>query len=131
MDVNRMMEAASHPVFVCDEGDRVLDLNPAAEELLGARRDDVVGRAFHETTEFRDVFGNRLCSTGCPFHEMVIRGEPIQAFDLDLRGGSGELVRVRISVWVILGPGEDRYRMVYHVSRTRPSEAASSRYSRA
>ena len=123
MDVKEMMEAASHPVFVCDERDRVLDLNPAAEALLGAIRADVVGRPFHETTEFRDVFGNRLCSTGCSLHEMVHRGEPIQAFDLDLRRRSGEFVRVRMSVVVVLGPGQDHYRMVYHVSQKRASEA--------
>lgn len=115
MDVMSMVESAPHPVFVADEEDRILALSAAAEELLGGSGDEVLGRAFHEVLEPRDVFGNRLSADGGPLHAMVRRGEPVQAFDLDVRQLSGRYQRAGLSIVVVLGPEADRYRLVYHV----------------
>jgi DNA-binding CsgD family transcriptional regulator len=79
-------------------------------------RDEVIGQSFHAVAEFRDVFGNLLCTNGCGLHTMVRRGEPVQAFDLDLRTDPKSSIRLRISVVVVLGPQAGRYRMVYHLS---------------
>lgn len=127
MDAIEMLRAANHPVFVCDEKDQILELNPAAQELLGAVREQAVGRPFHDVADFRDVFGNRVCTDACPLHQMVSRGEPIQAYDLDLRMPSGDSVRVRISVVVVVGPRPSAYRMVYHVSSDAAREAGRPR----
>lgn len=115
MDVVKIVESSPHPAFAADEADHVLALNPAAEELLGVPRGEVLGRAFHEVIEPRDVFGNRLCADGCALHEMVRRGEPVQAFDLDVRQASGHYTRVRLAVVVVLGPEDGSYRLVYHL----------------
>jgi DNA-binding CsgD family transcriptional regulator len=116
MDALEILRAASHPVFVCDERDLILEANATARELLGAVRSEIVGRPFHDVAGFRDVFGNRVCTNGCSLHQMVNRGEPIQAHDLDLPTPAGDTVRVRISVVVLMGPQPGSYRMVYHVS---------------
>lgn len=115
MNISDMLQAATHPILVADAKDQILDLNPAAEDLLGATREDLLGRGFNNVTEFRDVFGNRLCATGCSLHEMIRRGEPIQAFDLDIRKISGAYVRIGISVIVLLSPEGDSYRIIYHL----------------
>lgn len=123
MDAFEILRAAGHPVFVCDEKDQILDANAPACELLGAVRSEIIGRPFHAVAEFRDVFGNRVCMDGCPIHDMVRRGEPIQAYDLDLATPTGLTLRVRISVVVLLGPEPGNYRMVYHVSPSAAPEA--------
>lgn len=109
-----MLRTASQPVFVCDTKDQILEANPAARELLGAVRGEIVGRTFHEVADFRDVFGNRVCTHGCPLHRMVQHGDPILAFDLDMRTPSGTSVRVRIAVVVVVVQPQS-YLMVYHV----------------
>lgn len=115
MDIMSMVESSPHPAFVADEADHLLTLNAAAEEFLGVPRGEALGRAFHEVIEPRDVFGNRLCADGCSLHEMVRRGEPVQAFDLDVRQASGRYARARLAVVVVLGPETGRYRLVYHL----------------
>ena len=115
MDVMTMVESAPNPAFAADEEDRVLAVNSAAEEFLGGSREEVLGRAFHEVIEPRDVFGNRVSADGRPLHVMVRHGEPIQAFELDVRQLSGRYARAGLSVVVVLGPEPDRYRLVYHV----------------
>lgn len=115
MNISDILQGATHPVLVADAKDQILDLNPSAEDLLGVAREDLLGRGFSEITEFRDVFGNRLCAAGCSLHEMVRRGEPIQAFDLDIRKAAGPYVRIGISVVVLLTPETGDYRMLYHL----------------
>ena len=126
MDPIEILQAASHPVFVCDEGDQILEVNTAAKELLGARRAELIGRPFHDVADFRDVFGNRVCTDGCPLHQMVRRGEPIQAFDLELRTPSESPRRVRISVVVVVGRRPGSYHMVYHLSPNGAPEGAKT-----
>lgn len=96
MDIAKIVESSPHPAFLADEADRLLAMNPAAEELLGVPVGEALGRAFHEIIEPRDVFGNPLCADGRPLHEMVRRGEPIHAFDLDVRQTSGRHLRARL-----------------------------------
>ena len=114
MNAQEIVEAAPHPTFLTDEKDRVVALNPTAEEFLGVSGDQIRGRAFHAMLAPRDVYGNRVCPEGCGLHEMVCRGEPIQAFDLDVRA-SGRPTRVAVSVVVVFGPEPDRYHLVYHL----------------
>lgn len=128
MDVTDILRRAAHAVVITDEHDEVLALNPAAEKLLDSPRGGIQGRPFHDVAEFRDIFGNRTCTAGCSLHEMVRRGEPIQAFDLDLRQGSGSTVRVGLSVVVVLGPDVDRYRMVYHLLPRRVNGSVTDRH---
>ena len=83
-----------HVVVASD--DRVVAWTPAAERLLGYRREAILGQPLHETLDARDGFGNRACT--CWLREMVRRGEPIAPFLLDARNGEGSRTSVIVQI---------------------------------
>jgi len=46
----QVIESMADPMVVLDGGDRIVDLNPAAQRLLGIKVPDVIGRALEEIT---------------------------------------------------------------------------------
>jgi DNA-binding CsgD family transcriptional regulator len=79
--------ACGHPAaFAVDSRERIVFWNRGAAELLGRTAEQAVGRACHEVTGGRDVFGNRFCYANCAVAFSLRRGESVRGFELDLDG---------------------------------------------
>ncbi|HEY2942526.1 MAG TPA: LuxR C-terminal-related transcriptional regulator [Vicinamibacteria bacterium] len=82
--------ADGHPAaFAVDSRERIVFWNRGAAELLGRPAEQAVGRACHEVTGGRDVFGNRFCYANCAIAFSLRRGEAVRGFELDLDGNGG------------------------------------------
>ena len=84
-----MVETAGEPAFAVDHQGTVVDWNGFAEDLLGHRRSEVVGRACWEVLQGRDAWGNRYCGATCPLREMARRSEPVRRTRLCLQTAGG------------------------------------------
>ncbi len=70
-------------LFVVDADYIIIEFNPAAEEITGRKREDVLGRRCEA------VFSSSLCEHHCPLQESVKTGEPCQGREafIGIRGG--------------------------------------------
>ena len=78
---------ASLPValFVVNAEYKIVEFNPAAEQITGRKRSQVVGRSCAE------VFSSSLCEHNCPLRESEKTGEPCLGRDAVIRIGDEEL----------------------------------------
>jgi DNA-binding CsgD family transcriptional regulator len=104
---------AARCAIATDADNRIVCWNPAAAELFGLATGHEVGHNLQQVIDARDTFGNRLCSGHCAFHEMVREGEAPESFELDVRTGSNQRLRVAVSIVVVLGPDRGQYELVY------------------
>lgn len=97
-----------------DGAGRIVEWNPAAEELLGYRASEVRGKLLHETLQSRDIFGNRI-SCECGVREMLRRGEQVRRHVIAVTSAAGESMRV---VLFVQSPASSSPRS--HVYEVRP-----------
>lgn len=79
-----ILESTGDAILAVDLDGLIVSFNSAAEELLGYRRDEVLGRPVEEIC--RGEF--------CPLRETLERGEGLPASELNLRVRDGSLVPV-------------------------------------
>ncbi len=109
MNARGILRRAPGPAIATDESGHVVAWNRAAGQLFAFEsKAGTRGRYIHELLRTRDVFGNRLPETNAPFLDMVKRGEPIRAFEVNARKVSGERVQLSISIVVVLGSDSGR-----------------------
>lgn len=111
--VFELVDGASAAALATDQENRVVAVNCAAGELLGATPEAIVGSPLSASLAALDVFGNRLCEDACALHSMVRHSEAVQSFDLDVVREGERTVRVAVSVVVVLSPRPDQYHLVY------------------
>lgn len=87
-----------YPRFANDDRGRLVRWNKAAEELLGYRGEEVLGRSCHDVVCGRDIFGNRFCLPGCPHVNEAHQDRPLHDFVMDMRTAGGTTLRARLSV---------------------------------
>ncbi|HYH39123.1 MAG TPA: PAS domain S-box protein [Azospirillum sp.] len=73
----RFQEIASvltEGVYVVNDQDVIEYVNPAAEEMLGWRHDELLGRNAHETFHHMHRDGTPFPSEACPVHQAIVAG---------------------------------------------------------
>ncbi|MBW1686528.1 MAG: sigma 54-interacting transcriptional regulator, partial [Deltaproteobacteria bacterium] len=86
-----MLDSISEGVFSVDEQWLITSLNRAAEELLGIRRSEALGRPC------REVFQTDLCGDACPLRYTRETGLPIRNHAVDFVNAEGRRIPVSIS----------------------------------
>ena len=71
-------------LFVVDAEYKIVEFNPAAEQITGRKRSQVVGRSCAE------VFSSSLCEHHCPLNESEKTGEPCLGREAVIRLGNEE-----------------------------------------
>jgi PAS domain S-box-containing protein len=89
--LGRILDSISEGVFSVDEEWRITSLNRAAEELLGIRRSEALGRLCHE------VFQTDLCDDACPLRYTRETGLPIRNHAVSFVDAEGRRIPVSIS----------------------------------
>jgi DNA-binding CsgD family transcriptional regulator len=111
-DAPRITDSTSDASFAIDERGRILSWNRAAEQLLGYRARDVIGKPCHAVICGSDIFGNRYCDDDCPLLKMARIGEPVHCIQLDIVNAFGERVRINAQSVVIPGPRASKFTLL-------------------
>jgi PAS domain S-box-containing protein len=94
-----ILDSISEGVFSVDVQWRITSLNRAAEQLLGIRRSEAMGRPCHE------VFQTDICGDACPLRYTRETGLPIRNHAITFVGVGGRRVPVSISTNLLRDPG--------------------------
>ncbi len=113
MDPLDVLSRTGDPAFGTDEGGRIVIWNKPAEELLGYKAEEVLGKSCCEALYGHSIFGNRFCDENCTIMSMVRRREPVHRFEIDLRNAEGTFVRVSISVVVVPGSRASQFTIIH------------------
>jgi PAS domain S-box-containing protein len=112
-DLLKSLYRAPNPVYATDENNRIITWNRAAEQLLGHRADDVVGKACYALIAGTDIYGNDFCDRECNVLKMVRRNRVVKRFDMDVRCASGDALRAHCAILVVPGPSTSRFSIVH------------------
>jgi len=81
--VEAMVEATPDAIIALDNNYRVLDLNPAAVEVLGCAPQDAIGRGCAEVLHCKNLNRMELCGTSsCPLVRVLHKKRPLANEDL-------------------------------------------------
>lgn len=83
-------------LFVVDAEYKIVEFNPAAEQITGRKRSQVVGRSCAE------VFSSSLCEHHCPLHESEKTDEPCLGREAVIRLGNEEELPIIFSSRAVL-----------------------------
>jgi len=101
-----VIEGLPMALFVMDREYRIVEFNPAAEQITGLQRSEVLGRLCAE------VFSSSLCEHNCPVRESEKICAPCVGRKALIRVRNGEEVPVLFSSRAIL---DDEGRLVYGI----------------
>ena len=89
------------PVFAVDARHQLVAWSKGCEKLLGFDAPSVLGKDCYRIVCGTDAFANRFCDANCAVLNMVRHGEPVHAFELNLRAATGKIVRANISIFTV------------------------------
>lgn len=112
-DIAELVDGTGDPAFAVSAGHTIIAWNHAAENLLGYRHDEVLGRSCAQVIGGTDGDGHIVCTGHCPFLVALRRGERLRSFDLQVRRRNGAPVWVGMTSLVV-GAGEP---CVVHIMR--------------
>jgi PAS domain S-box-containing protein len=112
-DLLKSLYRAPNPVYATDEQNRIIAWNRAAEQLLGHRADDVVGKACYALIAGTDIYGNDFCDRECNILKMVRRNRVVKRFDMDVRRAPGDAIRAHCAILVVPGPSASRFSIIH------------------
>lgn len=93
----------SDGVFAVDQNRRVVYCNPAAERILGANQNALLGRLCDEIIEGLDSSGDPVCGPDCGIMGCVQRGHAPQTQDLMRTNAQGRRQWLNVSIVVLPG----------------------------
>jgi PAS domain S-box-containing protein len=88
-------------VWAVDASQRIVFWNQAAEELLGFTADQALGRSCYQLLAGQGAPGQPLCQAECHRIQRARRHDPVQGFEMLVRGQDGELSRIGVSIVVM------------------------------
>src|SRR5574337_883937 len=103
-------------VFVSAPSGEILFCNQAAETILEASAQQVVGQECREFFNGRDSNGNQLCQWPCPLKMSLSRGDLIQHFEMATRTRTGKPLWIDVSC-VALPCNDNQPPTVVHLFR--------------
>ncbi len=112
-DLLESLYRAPNPVYATDEKNRIIAWNRAAEQLLGHRTADAVGRKCYALIAGTDIYGNDFCDRECNVMKMVRRNRVVKRFGMDLRRASGDMIRAHCAILVVPGTSASRFSIVH------------------
>lgn len=93
------------PLFHATRSGRIVEWNPAAEELSGIPACEAVGHNCWEVIRGRDAHGGLVCHPGCSVARLAREGWPVRCTDLHVHLPSG-VEHLTVST-IVVGAGDD------------------------
>ena len=122
MDVLEVVASTCDPAFAEDCEGTIVAWNGAAEELLGYRQSQVLGRKCWEVLRGRDVYQNRYCGKHCPLRDLAFRGEPVRTAQMFFRKAAGDQIQVSNCCMVLGHRIRSQAALVHVLSPAAPPE---------
>jgi PAS domain S-box-containing protein len=97
---------AAEGLCLMDATGRLTFMNPAAEDLLGWRREELMGRIFHDAVHYQRADGTTFPSHECPMVEVLKSGSTVRNREDVMIRRDGALVPVFCSCAPIMAEGE-------------------------
>ncbi|MEA3335764.1 MAG: LuxR C-terminal-related transcriptional regulator [Chloroflexota bacterium] len=113
----RAFDSAADGVFVIDEDQRIVYWNRAAQDILGYRPEDVLGRSCHEIIRGRDDDDRAWCRANCHVTLTAQAGDQIDTFNTCARAKSGELAWINVTILSLRLSEEVGLPLVVHLFR--------------
>jgi PAS domain S-box-containing protein len=105
-------------VWAVDASQRIVFWNQAAEELLGFTADQALGRLCYQLLAGQDTQGQPFCQAECHRIQRARQRDPVQGFEMLVRGQDGKLSRIGVSIVVIpVGAQDDTPGALVHIFR--------------
>ncbi len=82
-------------LLVIDDGGRIIEFNPAMEQLSGWKAYEIKGRYCYEVLQIEDQNGNKLCQNKCPLIEILETNQLVTKTDVTVLNKDG--IRIDIS----------------------------------
>jgi len=121
------LDNAADGAFVIDENQRVVYWNRAAQEILGYKSEEVVGRACYEILEGRGDNGLSLCRHHCYVAAIAVTGSPVSSYDTCVNTKSGESIWINVSI--LSFPASDNSNpLVVHLFRDATQKRQSEQF---
>jgi PAS domain S-box-containing protein len=86
-----ILESISDGVFTVDDQWRITSFNRAAENIIGIRRTEAIGKLCHE------VFKSNMCETLCPLRKTMRSGKPVINMEGFCINPAGERIPISVS----------------------------------
>lgn len=93
----RLFAETADGVFISSPSGEILFCNRAAETILEASAQQVVGQECRKFFNGRDSNGNQLCQWPCPLKMSLSRGDLIQHFEMATRTRTGKPLWIDVS----------------------------------
>ena len=105
-------------VWAVDASQRVVFWNRAAEELLGFTPDQALGRLCYQLLTGQNTQGQPFCQAECHRIQRARQHDPVQGFEMLVRGQDGELSRIGVSIVAIpVGAQDNTPAALVHIFR--------------
>lgn len=108
-EVLAVLSRTADGVYAVDRAQRIVFWNDAAENLLGYRADEVIGRPCHEIFDGEPRPGCQECGPHCPVMLSACQHQQVPTYNLLTRTKHGETILLNVSVIV---PPEDTSQFV-------------------
>ncbi len=86
-----IFDSINEGVFTVDEEFNVTSFNSAAENIVGMKRDEAIGKKCYE------VFKASICEGGCALAETLRTGRPQMGVRVDIRNSDEQTVPIRVN----------------------------------
>jgi PAS domain S-box-containing protein len=85
-------------VYAVDSRQRIVYWNPSAQQILGLKPDEAVGKHCYDVIAGGDYEGQRFCRRNCPIITAARRTKPVGNYDVLSRRKDGSPVWLNISI---------------------------------
>lgn len=102
-DIADLVDGTGDAAFAVDAAHRIVAWNRAAEDLLGMKAPDVLGRDCTVIIGGRDEHEHLICTALCPFRLAMQHGDRSGAMELQVRRAHGAPLWVRMASIVLTG----------------------------
>jgi LuxR family transcriptional regulator, maltose regulon positive regulatory protein len=116
---------ATDGAFAIDNEQRIIYWNEAAEQILGYRAEDVLGKMCWELLQGCTLAGVVICKAKGTIYSSVRDGSPVHHFDLCMKHREGHVVLLNVSTIPLLASGEKKPHGLVHLIRPLEVKAAT------
>lgn len=112
-----LLASTGDGAFALDSEQRIVYWNQAAEEMLGYRPEEVLGRRCYALFAGRTPECSPLCCQGCDIIDLVQQQKPIDAFKVIIRHKNGRALLLDVSTLAVPGEKAKGQAVVMHLFR--------------
>jgi PAS domain S-box-containing protein len=113
----KSLEGAADGAFAIDNEYKIVYWNPAAEELLGFEKKQIIGRYCYQMLQGLDEKRRLICTVHCPVAKAAFDDEPVANYDIQARKKKGDRRWLNMSIFAYREREEEGKTFVFHLFR--------------